>query len=78
VTDFIPELAAIAQERKASDNEIDNVDWETITGGALASHLAGLGRDASWFGSVAASSSHLDSPIEAIIRTPRVVILHGK
>ncbi|KAH8894336.1 beta-lactamase/transpeptidase-like protein [Thozetella sp. PMI_491] len=49
VTDFVPELAAVAQQRRASDNEVDNVSWDTITVGALASHMGGIGRDADWY-----------------------------
>ncbi|KAH6876353.1 putative beta-lactamase, partial [Thelonectria olida] len=62
VTDFVPELAAIVQGRKPSDNEIDNVSWDTITVGALASHLAGIARDASWFPDLAAGLKELGLP----------------
>ena len=62
VTDFIPELATDAKERKASNNEVDNVSWETITVGALASHLAGIGRDADWYPVLAAELMSLGLP----------------
>jgi hypothetical protein len=46
ITNFVPELATIAQKYNASNNEVDNVSWNSITVGALASQLAGIGRDA--------------------------------
>lgn len=39
VTKYVPELAA-----RATRESIENVDWKRITLGALASHLAGIGR----------------------------------
>ncbi|KAH8649162.1 beta-lactamase/transpeptidase-like protein [Xylariales sp. PMI_506] len=48
ITNFVPELATIAAANKASFNEVDNVSWDTITVGALASQLAGIGRDAAY------------------------------
>lgn len=43
ITRFIPELQGMTKI-KESDPTSD-VDWESITVGALASHLAGIGRD---------------------------------
>ncbi|KAI0136847.1 beta-lactamase/transpeptidase-like protein [Xylariales sp. AK1849] len=43
VTDFIPELQALAA--KANDDPIMNTDWGEITLGALASQMAGIVRD---------------------------------
>lgn len=40
VTKYVPELAAIAE-----DDEITTAQWSQITVGALAGHLAGIGRD---------------------------------
>lgn len=40
VTDFLPELARI-QPR----NDVDSVEWSQVTLGALASQMAGIGRD---------------------------------
>ncbi|KAF4990106.1 hypothetical protein FDECE_14489 [Fusarium decemcellulare] len=62
VTDFVPELAAIARDRKPSVDKIDHVSWETITVAALASHLAGIGRDASWSSSLATKFQSLGLP----------------
>ncbi|KAI1861944.1 uncharacterized protein JN550_010575 [Neoarthrinium moseri] len=62
ITDFIPELAALAKERKASDNAIDNVAWEDITVGSLASHMAGLSREPAWNGGLAATLKAMGLP----------------
>lgn len=43
ITNFIPELQAIASTQETDPTS--HVDWESITVGALASHLAGIGRD---------------------------------
>lgn len=43
ITSFIPELLDIAEAQDLDPTS--NVDWESITVGALASHLAGVGRD---------------------------------
>lgn len=43
LTDFVPELAAIVENNRAVGNSIDDVAWDTITVGALASHMAGIG-----------------------------------
>jgi CubicO group peptidase (beta-lactamase class C family) len=43
ITQFIPELAALADE--AAADPIMNVDWGEITVGALASQMAGIVRD---------------------------------
>jgi hypothetical protein len=43
ITTFIPKFQEAAQSQEL--DPISNVDWESITVGALASHLAGIGRD---------------------------------
>lgn len=43
ITKFIPELQEMTQMQKLDPTS--DVDWESITVGALASHLAGIGRD---------------------------------
>lgn len=43
ITMFIPELQEISQTQEIDPTS--DVDWESITIGALASHLAGVGRD---------------------------------
>lgn len=43
ITKFIPELQEISQTQEIDPTS--DVDWESITVGALASHLAGIGRD---------------------------------
>lgn len=43
VTKYVPELQALAA--KASEDPVMNVDWESVTLGALASHMAGIMRD---------------------------------
>lgn len=43
ITTFIPELQEISQTQELDPTS--DVDWESITVGALASHLAGIGRD---------------------------------
>ncbi|KAH6645115.1 beta-lactamase/transpeptidase-like protein [Truncatella angustata] len=59
ITKFVPELADIAQKRPASDDGINNVSWETITVGALASQMAGISRDAAYSGALAAGLESL-------------------
>lgn len=59
ITAFVPELASIAQARPASANEIDNVSWDSITVGALASQMAGIGRDAAFSAGLATTLSSL-------------------
>jgi hypothetical protein len=44
VTKFVPELAAAAASASAADEGVEVTDWREITVGALASHLAGIGR----------------------------------
>ena len=44
ITDFIPELVEAAKSCSAETDPLACPDWEDITLGALASHLAGLGR----------------------------------
>lgn len=43
ITEFIPELLDISETQEL--DLTSDVDWESITVGALASHLAGVGRD---------------------------------
>ncbi|KAL7792091.1 beta-lactamase/transpeptidase-like protein [Trichoderma ceciliae] len=45
VTDFIPELRRTAQHPPYKASVIDEVQWDQITVGALASQLSGIGRD---------------------------------
>lgn len=44
VTDFIPELAAAAVNCSAAEDPLSCTGWDSITLGALASHLAGVAR----------------------------------
>lgn len=44
ITDFVPELAEAAESCSAESDPLTCPDWHEITLGALASHLAGLGR----------------------------------
>lgn len=48
VTRYVPELAAYTAEKAAElkENAINFINWDDITVGALASHLAGVPRDA--------------------------------
>ncbi|KAF3012874.1 hypothetical protein E8E14_011414 [Neopestalotiopsis sp. 37M] len=62
VTDFIPELAAAAEAKKASSNPVDNVAWEDITVGALAAHLAGISREPSWSAELATALEAMGLP----------------
>lgn len=47
ITKYVPELASYAANHATAlqSNEIDFVDWNSITVGALASHMAGISRD---------------------------------
>lgn len=47
VTMYIPELAAYAKQNASALNagDINLVDWNDVTVGSLASHLAGIARD---------------------------------
>lgn len=44
VTKYIPELAAASREYSV-DNAANNVDWESVTVGDLASQMSGIGRE---------------------------------
>ncbi|EFR04388.1 beta-lactamase [Nannizzia gypsea CBS 118893] len=44
ITKYIPELAAFATQH-AADDDIDFMDWDSVTIGALASQLGGIPRD---------------------------------
>ena len=45
VTRFIPELGRGYED---SEDSLETVRWDDVTIGALASHLAGIGRDCGW------------------------------
>lgn len=45
ITEFIPQLKSAAQNCSATSNAVDCIDWDEVTLGALASHMAGLPRD---------------------------------
>ncbi|KAK3672594.1 hypothetical protein LTR78_007645 [Recurvomyces mirabilis] len=45
ITEFVPELAEAPQNCSASADPVDCIDWDEITLGALASHMAGVPRD---------------------------------
>ena len=44
ITDFVPELVEAAESCSAEVDSLTCPDWNEITLGTLASHLAGLGR----------------------------------
>jgi CubicO group peptidase (beta-lactamase class C family) len=44
VTDFVPTLREAQAQRSPEQNEIENTDWDAITLGALANHLASISR----------------------------------
>jgi CubicO group peptidase (beta-lactamase class C family) len=44
VTEYLPELRQLGKNGTAN-NGIESVDWEHVTIGSLASHLAGIGAD---------------------------------
>lgn len=60
ITKYIPELAAYAAQHAPSDDAIDFMDWDSITIGALASHLGGIP-------SAAAGSASTDTLFEGAI-----------
>lgn len=67
ITNFVPELASIAAAAAAASprqtsSTTDGVDWTAITVGALASHMAGIGRDAAFAPDLAASLEALGVP----------------
>lgn len=47
ITKYVPELANFAAQHKAAlqTNNIDTVDWDEVTVGALASQMAGISRE---------------------------------
>lgn len=45
ITEFIPRLADAAKACSATQDPIDCLDWDDVTLGALASHMAGVPRD---------------------------------
>ncbi len=61
VTKFIPELADIAKtQADGTFDPVSEVQWKDVTIGALASHLAGVGRDCecTWSLPVCSGSYH--------------------
>ncbi|KAK6385452.1 hypothetical protein LTR65_009146 [Meristemomyces frigidus] len=45
ITDFVPQLEVAARKCLARKDAVDCVDWNDVTLGALASHMAGIPRD---------------------------------
>ena len=45
VTKYIPELAKVVKENDPKSNPVAYVDWDDVTLGDLAGHLAGISRD---------------------------------
>ncbi|KAK5120560.1 hypothetical protein LTR85_006216 [Meristemomyces frigidus] len=45
ITDFVPQLGAAARKCSAGTDAVDCIDWNGVTLGALASHMAGIPRD---------------------------------
>jgi CubicO group peptidase (beta-lactamase class C family) len=45
VVKFVPELARMARRFSEAQDAVDEVNWQEVTVGELASHLAGIGRD---------------------------------
>ena len=60
VTQWVPELAAASPQQDYDEQTaVDVVDWDSITLGDLASHLAGLQRSCEWHKQVCSHSSRL-------------------
>lgn len=60
ITKYIAELAAISQTQKR--DLVNNVNWDSITVGALASQMAGIGRDAAYSAELAGLLGSLGIP----------------
>ncbi|KAF3770174.1 beta-lactamase/transpeptidase-like protein, partial [Cryphonectria parasitica EP155] len=60
ITKYVPELEAIAKTQKS--DPVNNVNWNSITIGALASQLAGIGRDAVYSPQLASTLELLGIP----------------
>lgn len=60
VTEFIPELKKASTDCGPQHDAVDCVDWNKITLGALASHMAGVPRDC---------KLRLERPLERVWRT---------
>ena len=45
VTKYLPELVSAAKSLNAEQRPLDYVNWDDVTLGNLASHMAGIGRD---------------------------------
>lgn len=48
ITEFVSQLADATRNCSAIKNAVDCVDWNEVTLGALASHMAGIPRDCKW------------------------------
>lgn len=48
ITDYVPELAALAAADGNIADSVDHVDWSSVTVGSLASQLSGIARDAAY------------------------------
>ncbi|KAK9771000.1 putative Beta-lactamase/transpeptidase-like protein [Seiridium cardinale] len=62
ITEFVPELAAITERNPSSEDQVDNVSWESITVGALASQMSGIGRDSAYSAELAGGLESLGLP----------------
>lgn len=60
ITKYVPELYAIAQENDL--NAVARVSWDSVTVGALAGQMAGIGRDAVYNPAIATTLEQLGVP----------------
>ncbi len=80
VTKYIPELAVIAKtQANGTFDPISEVQWKDVTIGALASHVAGIGRDCrcTWFVTVVSMSLHTWWFLQIITATSPARISQG-
>lgn len=63
VAKYVPELLEAAQTTNPTADSLDNVAWDEITIGELASHMAGIGRDFEGIGKIGGPFFPVDNPL---------------
>jgi quinol monooxygenase YgiN len=63
IMNYVPELLEAARSIGSSANSLDNVAWDEITIGELASHMADIGRDWEGLGTIGGPFFPVDDPL---------------
>ncbi|KAM5505799.1 hypothetical protein McaMca56_000447 [Microsporum canis] len=74
VTEYIPELADAMNHQDAKQDPVSYVDWEVVTVGQLASHMAGISRGSSMHNLGKPDDSKYTEFFSYIVRQPPVAL----